>query len=621
MGTVGKRPIISVDNPEQLTESIRISLSLPFMSKKNCVYVSAFILFCLAFLIPVNVHAQVDYWAPWVTSVTTTSATINWHGADAASGSVGYATSAYYDEHHSFQHTITSTTTGAYQHIALTGLDPNTSYVYQVAPSDNPSRFSNRTFKTMPVSGPFTFIVLSDSHAQEKRFKPVADAIAANETDVLFVLAGGDYTSFDYEPYWSIFFQYADGMLGKFPIFHAIGNHEYHNHGHSSGPPTDADQYHQTFDVTTTGALNYSFDCADIRFVVLNSPDPNNAKGDDPQPSPALTKSQVPWLTAQLNNKMAGTFTIHHHPIWNYGKTGTNSALQPWETLYHKYPISANFAGHVHSYQRYIVKGIPYFIVATAGGKFVNLNPGDPTAQWYQYGETRQLGYLKVTVDPEHNRAAAQEIFVAYVETNDSEDPIVYKTPIVADTLIFPLKALPANKTLLTVSRSGLGTGSVTSSDSHINCGSTCEATYTKTAHISFTATADEGSVFSGWTGACKGRTKCSITINPKTDVTNVGAIFEKASCAYYLAPNKKTFTYKGGYVSVKVTAKGHGITDCPEPTINKDADWITFVPGSFSKNKGTVVVTVQPYSGTAVQEGTLDIGGTDFDVTQKAKP
>ncbi len=69
------------------------------------------------------------------------------------------------------------------------------------------------------------------------------------------------------------------------------------------------------------------------------------------------------------------------------------------------------------------------------------MTPDGPRPKWYLKGETRQLGYLKVSVDPEHNTATAQEIFVAYVETNDSEDPIVYDTPIIADTVTFPLSS------------------------------------------------------------------------------------------------------------------------------------------------------------------------------------
>ena len=74
---------------------------------------------------------------------------------------------------------ISSATTAPYQHVQITDLEPNTSYVYRVKSSDNPEAFSSRKFRTMPASGPFTFIVLSDAHAQDKRFKYVADAIAA----------------------------------------------------------------------------------------------------------------------------------------------------------------------------------------------------------------------------------------------------------------------------------------------------------------------------------------------------------------------------------------------------------------------------------------------------------
>ena len=188
--------------------------------------------------------------------------------------------------------------------------------------------------------------------------------------------------------------------------------------------------------------LNYSFDCAGVRFVVLNSPDPNNANGDDPHTSLALAQSEASWLQAQLDNNMLGTFTIHHHPIWDSGRTTINPNLTSWETLYHTYNISANFAGHTHDYQRFNVSGIPYFIVGTGGGDCQDINSTEPHPVWYQWGITRQLGYLKVSVDPANNRATAQEISVGQVkEDNDNETPEIYTWPIVMDNITFPLKA------------------------------------------------------------------------------------------------------------------------------------------------------------------------------------
>jgi hypothetical protein len=438
MSTSRNRSVTSLDAAERLPKNTRHPLRvIPHISAKPCRYLPALILFCLFCVTPaMKVAAQTTYWPPYVTDLSTNSATVNWLGDSSASGSVEYATSDYYNAHGSFQSTTASQTTGSYQHVPLAGLEPNTSYIYRVRPSDNPDAFSNRTFRTMPVSGPFTFIVISDAHAQDKRFKYVADAIAANETDALFILDGGDYANYDDESLWTPFFQYGDGMLAKFPLFTAIGNHEYHDPS-GGGNPTAAVQYHSSYSIPANGPLNYSFDCSGIRFVILNSPDPNSANDEDP--SLALSQSQAPWLEALLQENMQGVFTIHHHPVWHYGRATSDSALQPWEDLYHKYTISANFAGHVHNYERLSVLGIPYFVVGNAGGKFADMNAGDPCPPGYQVGETRQLGYLKVTVDPANNTATAQEIFVAWVKTDTAETATVYNPPVIYDTITFPL--------------------------------------------------------------------------------------------------------------------------------------------------------------------------------------
>ena len=443
MSTSRNSSVASLDAAERLPRNTRHPLHLllrfmPHLSIQPGRCLLALILFCLFFVVPAIAEEAVVYWAPWVAKTTTNSATINWQGASDKAGDIEYATSKYYDEHKKFDKTISSPTKAAYQHVELTGLEPNTSYIYRVKPEGNTDVFSNRTFQTMPVSGPFTFIVISDSqeghsYTEAMRFKPVADAIA-KEKDVLFILHGGDYAGHDSEGLWTKYFEAADAMLAKFPIFTTIGNHEYHNSGNT---PTDADQYHWSYDIPLAGPLNHSFDCAGVRFIILDSPDPNT--GEDPHTSLVLAQSQAPWLEALLKDNMAGVFTMHHHPIWDYFNSTNNPDLQPWEDLYHAYNISANFAGHTHTYQRYSVMGIPYFIVGTAGGRFSDLI-SDSIPVWYVKGITRNLGYLKVTVDPANNTATAQQIFVAWVVDDDSpETPQVYDPPVIYDTITFPL--------------------------------------------------------------------------------------------------------------------------------------------------------------------------------------
>jgi uncharacterized delta-60 repeat protein len=71
----------------------------------------------------------------------------------------------------------------------------------------------------------------------------------------------------------------------------------------------------------------------------------------------------------------------------------------------------------------------------------------------------------------------------------------------------------------LTVSKAGSGAGTVTSSPSGINCGSTCSAPFAALP-VTLTATAASGSSFSGWTGDCSGTGTCELSMSADHVVT-----------------------------------------------------------------------------------------------------
>ena len=73
-------------------------------------------------------------------------------------------------------------------------------------------------------------------------------------------------------------------------------------------------------------------------------------------------------------------------------------------------------------------------------GRFVSLSDGKPYPPSYVYGATKELGYLKVTVDPANNTATANEYFVASLPDYDSTTGTVISPPLLADTITFPLK-------------------------------------------------------------------------------------------------------------------------------------------------------------------------------------
>jgi len=73
----------------------------------------------------------------------------------------------------------------------------------------------------------------------------------------------------------------------------------------------------------------------------------------------------------------------------------------------------------------------------------------------------------------------------------------------------------------LTVSKSGTGSGTVTSAPAGIDCGSTCSAGFDAGSSVTLTAAADAGSAFGGWSGGgCSGTGACTVTMSAATTVT-----------------------------------------------------------------------------------------------------
>ncbi|WP_420267226.1 S8 family serine peptidase [Candidatus Magnetominusculus dajiuhuensis] len=83
----------------------------------------------------------------------------------------------------------------------------------------------------------------------------------------------------------------------------------------------------------------------------------------------------------------------------------------------------------------------------------------------------------------------------------------------------------------LNVSKSGTGTGTITSSPSGISCGSACSSSYASGTSVMLTATTDNGSTFTSWSG-CDSTTNnyCDVTMSSAKSVT---AVFTAAGSDY----------------------------------------------------------------------------------------
>jgi hypothetical protein len=82
----------------------------------------------------------------------------------------------------------------------------------------------------------------------------------------------------------------------------------------------------------------------------------------------------------------------------------------------------------------------------------------------------------------------------------------------------------PPSEFELSVTKSGTGSGTVTSSPPGINCGATCAAEFPENEVVTLNQSAAAGSEFAGWSGACSGAGACEVTMS---EAKSVDAKFE----------------------------------------------------------------------------------------------
>lgn len=82
-------------------------------------------------------------------------------------------------------------------------------------------------------------------------------------------------------------------------------------------------------------------------------------------------------------------------------------------------------------------------------------------------------------------------------------------------------------KHVLTAATAGTGTGAVSSAPAGINCGASCTASFDDGTSVTLTAAPANGSVFSGWSGACAGSAaQVAVTVDAaKTCTANFAAM------------------------------------------------------------------------------------------------
>ena len=83
-------------------------------------------------------------------------------------------------------------------------------------------------------------------------------------------------------------------------------------------------------------------------------------------------------------------------------------------------------------------------------------------------------------------------------------------------------------KYTLSVTKTGTGSGTVSSNIIGISCGAHCEETLVTATVVKLNASPAAGGTFAGWPGVCSGTQACSVTLN---NTINVTASFNLPPC------------------------------------------------------------------------------------------
>ena len=119
-------------------------------------------------------------------------------------------------------------------------------------------------------------------------------------------------------------------------------------------------------------------------------------------------------------------------------------------------------------------------------------------------------------------QATSPNLYAGGSFTTIGSEPRRYSAQIGFDGAVGPQwPALSPFAYALTVTKSGTGSGSVTSSPAAIDCGSSCSASFADGTSVTLTASPASESTFAGWSGdGCSGTGSCTVTMSQARSVT-----------------------------------------------------------------------------------------------------
>ena len=168
----------------------------------------------------------------------------------------------------------------------------------------------------------------------------------------------------------------------------------------------------------------------------------------------------------------------------------------------------------------------------------------------------------------------------------------------------------------LTVARNGTGSGTVTSSDGTIHCGTACSAPYADGTSVTLTAVAASGSAFTGWTGGgCSGTaSECSVSVTAASTVTATFTVTPSYTLTVSnIAPGAGTVTSSDGQINCGSTCSGGYISGSSVTLTASPNSVSNFVGWSGGGCNGTATTCTVSISAAATVTATFSSFGVEI--------
>ena len=361
--------------------------------------------------------------APYLQNVTPTSAVIRWRTTAATTTRVRWGLAA-----DALTNTVDVAGVRSEHEVPLAGLTPETRIYYSVGSTSQTlaGGDANHFLEVPALAGqrrPTRIWVIGDAGLCAVSAQGCIDASAvrngyiayagSNPADLWLMLGDNVYNSGTDTEFTNGEFNVYPTIMRNTPFWSVPGNHEFGTGGADS--PTQTGPYYDSHTFPTGGEAGgvpsgteayYSFDWANIHFVLLDSHDTSRAAPANPTTNicpPGQGGAMYQWACADLAaTDQDFVIALWHHPPYSKGSHNSDTDAQLIEMrerflpVMEAYGVDLVLAGHSHSYERSVLLDGHYGLSSSYSPALhaVDAGDGNPTGDG---------AYVKSAIGPDPN--------------------------------------------------------------------------------------------------------------------------------------------------------------------------------------------------------------------------